>query len=283
MGKPGSARLVHPNVFNREALKLRPPVVPRADDVKTPAEHPLWQFFGPQRELVRTREQLEGIGAPWTVPQLRRKSFDDLHTLWYVCLKERNRLFRESQLLTDYATRVNSDGVERPANAASDADGLVRTTMWRIRHVLAERFHAHKRFATFDQEQVPALAAEFHEKYLAVDRAGDARAEGMLERFQYAFFGINPRLDGNVPDERVVEGLYTVAALKLARYAPAAGDVRDIREAFLVFGAEPGDDGVAEAVQGMARLRAESDAAPRARDLETLAELLFAVRESQNE
>ena len=35
------------------------------------------------------------LGRAWTVPELRKRTWDDLHSLWWVCVKERNRLATE--------------------------------------------------------------------------------------------------------------------------------------------------------------------------------------------
>ncbi|SGZ41063.1 uncharacterized protein HGUI_03263 [Hanseniaspora guilliermondii] len=57
-------------------------------------EHPLWQFF-PEKKLVRNVSYLDTTSRPWTVAELRIKSFNDLHYIYISCLKELNTLNRE--------------------------------------------------------------------------------------------------------------------------------------------------------------------------------------------
>jgi len=270
---------------NAKPLVMRPPIEPSVAQVETSETHPLWQFFA-NKTFMRKASDLEDLGAAWSVPQLRRKSFDDLHTLWYVSLKELNKVNREMRLLALYENRPSQD-TRRYAgdeNRFAEIGEQIKTTMWRIRHVLAERYHAWKATDWTLQQVTPAEASQawsdFRERFLTADSNADAQVNAQLERFQFAFFGINPLLDSNWAEPTVVRGLYTVAQLKLDRYASGQAEitnVRDIREAYVLFSSEPTPEGVAEALQTVKEIR-QHEPVPRERDVEVLAELMHSAQ-----
>ena len=70
-------------------------------------------------------------GRSWTVSDLRRKNFDDLHKLWYVLYKERNLLLSE---------REKSRRGQRPVSRLDENRYIkVKRSMAGIKHVLKER------------------------------------------------------------------------------------------------------------------------------------------------
>lgn len=99
----------------------------KPDTVCRPAELPFCLFL-PCAALTFP------LGRAWTIEELRRKSFRDLHSLWWTCLKERNRL------LTENATRK----LVQAGYGFGEADQRIKTvnqTMSAIKAALVERYH----------------------------------------------------------------------------------------------------------------------------------------------
>ena len=87
---------------------------------------PLDAFRDPVDRQTRTTVP---VGRPWSVQELRRKSYDDLHKLWYVLYKEKNMLLTEQQL-----SRTRQLVFPQPERLKK-----VKRSMQQIKHVLGER------------------------------------------------------------------------------------------------------------------------------------------------
>ncbi|KAJ5112534.1 54S ribosomal protein L4 [Penicillium argentinense] len=99
------------------------------------ADHGLWAFFPPSREALSVPEFDADFGRPWAIQELREKSWDDLHKLWWVCVKERNRIasgnYERMRLKPGYGD-----------HEAQARDKAVQITQKSIKHVLRERWYA---------------------------------------------------------------------------------------------------------------------------------------------
>ncbi|KAH6612091.1 50S ribosomal protein-like protein L4 [Boeremia exigua] len=99
-------------------------------------DHGLWDFFKNQT-LLSTPTELSQHGREWTMGELRSKDWDSLHQLWWVCVKERNRLATEKlERARLKALYGDHEGKER--------DEAVQKTMKAILDTLAERTQAYQ-------------------------------------------------------------------------------------------------------------------------------------------
>ncbi|KAI8624491.1 mitochondrial 39-S ribosomal protein L47 (MRP-L47)-domain-containing protein [Xylariaceae sp. FL1651] len=96
--------------------------------------HGLWDFFYSKDKLLLTPDEDTEHGRGWTVEELRHKSWEDLHKLWWVCIKEQNRIS---------TARKERSRLKLPDGAPEAAERLaeVRKTMKSIKHALTERWY----------------------------------------------------------------------------------------------------------------------------------------------
>lgn len=98
----------------------------------------------------------EPVGRAWSIKELRRKSYDDLHKLWYVLYKEKNMLLTEQQL-----SRRRQLIFPQPERFKK-----VQKSMGAIKQVLGER----------KREKIAAFQSKMEDKMLASAAEEDDKA-----------------------------------------------------------------------------------------------------------
>ncbi|PKS08910.1 hypothetical protein jhhlp_003523 [Lomentospora prolificans] len=102
--------------------------------LKVDPNHGLYAFFAGKDKLMNTPAEDREHGRAWTVEELRKKSWDDLQKLWWVCCRERNRIST-----ADYERKRAKMGFG--AAESKNRDDAVKQTMKSIKHVLTERYY----------------------------------------------------------------------------------------------------------------------------------------------
>ncbi|KAL9622160.1 MAG: hypothetical protein Q9160_003503 [Pyrenula sp. 1 TL-2023] len=119
--------------LEKHKLSLPKPIEPEA--LKTDPDHGLWGFFPSDKQPMVAPEDDNAHGRAWTDAELANKSWEDLHRLHWVCVKERCRIATTSK----ERDRLNAGFGEFEAN---ERDEVVRTTQKRIKQVLRTRWHS---------------------------------------------------------------------------------------------------------------------------------------------
>ncbi|KAK4046401.1 54S ribosomal protein L4 mitochondrial [Microbotryomycetes sp. JL221] len=122
-------------ISNRDAPSIPKDQWPNKQDTNTD-NHPLWKFFHDQQSLEAPDKRTDESGRAWTSFELRRKSFEDLHSLWYIVLRERNVLLTQREEARRLRLDLQSFGNH------SDRLRMCQKSMARIKQVVSERRHA---------------------------------------------------------------------------------------------------------------------------------------------
>ncbi|KAF2864420.1 MRP-L47-domain-containing protein, partial [Piedraia hortae CBS 480.64] len=116
---------------------LPTPAHPPKESSPTDPSHGLWSFFPPPRTLPLTPETLQQHGGAWSAALLRPKSWSDLHSLYWVCVRERNMLYTSEG---ERERLIKGEGYGKYEFEVRVSQ--VEKTMERIRGVLRERYYA---------------------------------------------------------------------------------------------------------------------------------------------
>lgn len=211
-------------------VKLRKPILPTINNIKVREDHPLWEFFH-NKQFVRSNEDLEIQGRSWTVQDLRKKSFEDLHALWYVCLKEMNKIQREEIIYED----ISSSKIQQCMNL----EEAIKNSMLSIKQVLSEREaalnNAKAEFKIIGKEYLQ----EFKTSYLNDENVETDEWYDKLERLQYAIFGINSTYESVIINKEFLDGIKYISSLYFEKFQDKCDvkieKLRDIVEVYKIF------------------------------------------------
>ncbi|KAH6912700.1 mitochondrial 39-S ribosomal protein L47 (MRP-L47)-domain-containing protein [Coprinopsis sp. MPI-PUGE-AT-0042] len=154
----------------------------RTAKVPVREDHGLYGFFrrkaNPTGEGEAAYETVESARRPlsgraWRASELRLKNFQDLHTLWYITLRERN-------LLASQKEEARRMGIKINLQAQVGMAGACRKTMGRIKAIMNERRIAYEGALKLVEEQQETLQDK---QLLRMQREALAKAQQKLLTF----------------------------------------------------------------------------------------------------
>ncbi|KAF1987411.1 MRP-L47-domain-containing protein [Aulographum hederae CBS 113979] len=179
----GNSAIHSSGLRRRQTLEVRDkpiPVPTKPEERSKPAiddTHGLWGFFNKEKRILALPEEDGAHGRAWYVAELRNKSWEDMHSLWWVCLKELNRLSTEKRIRGQLKAGYGDYEADERAKT-------VKSTMKAIRHTLIERWHAWndaKKLAKTDPEvdfsKRPAYQPVEDEDQLVEEEGKEPKAE----------------------------------------------------------------------------------------------------------
>lgn len=262
-------------------VALRKPILPTIDNIKVRDDHPLWQFFH-KKQFVRTVDELEIQGRSWTVQELRKKSFEDLHALWYVCLREMNKIQREARLYED----IGSSKLQQCMNF----EEAVKNSMLAIRQVLTEREtglnNAREEFKVIGEDYLQ----EFKQSYLESEDVESDLWFDKLERLQYAIFGINATYESVVINQEFIRGIKYISSLYFDKFSPQLTEqdkkiesLNDIVEVYKVFESGSTLEGFNGAIESILEYRESGLVIPASKEIMVIQNLVDEKIKEANE
>jgi len=111
-----------------------------------------------QQKMARKKEDIpeQKTGRGWKAADLRRKSFEDLHKLWYILGKERIRLLSEK--------KQEGNNMKNPERIHK-----VKKSMGKIKRVLHERDIVYKKAEKRLAELKPMVEKQIYDKVLELE------------------------------------------------------------------------------------------------------------------